>query len=184
MKSVLMLSAAVIAGSLALGACSRDSEPAQMLASVAAPAPQIDPANYVQTAAMSDLFEVEAGKLATRRARSNEVRRFARMMVRDHTESTRKIKSAVMASNLSIQPPTTLDPEHQDKLSALRSAPRSDFDRQYMEGQVDAHQQALQLQQSYAQSGGDPNLKAVASKLVPIVQHHLDEAQTIVSNLR
>jgi putative membrane protein len=184
MKSVLMLSAAVIAGSLALGACSRESEPAQMLASAAAPAPQIDPANYVQTAAMSDLFEIEAGKLATRRARSSEVRNFARMMVRDHTESTRKIRNAAMASGLSVKPPTTLDPEHQDKLTALRSAARSDFDRQYMEGQVEGHRQALQLQQSYSESGGDPNLKSVASELVPIVQHHLDEAQTILSNLR
>lgn len=183
MKAVLMLSAAAIAGALALGGCSRDSEPAQMLASLA-PAPQMDPANYLQTAGMSDLFEVEAGKIATRRARSSEVRGFARTMVRDHTESTAKIRKAVAASNLGIRLPTALDPQHQEKLAALQSAPRAEFDRQYMEGQVEGHREALELQQSYGESGGDPNLKAVASELTPIVRHHLDEAEAILSALR
>ncbi|MFE0754274.1 DUF4142 domain-containing protein [Inquilinus sp. NPDC058860] len=182
MRAVLVLSTAALACTLALGGCSRESEPAQMLASLA-PAPQIDPANYVQTAGMSDLFEVEAGKVATRRARSSEVRSFARMMVKDHTESTGKIRSAVSSSKLGIPLPAALDPQHQETLAALRSAPRAEFDRQYMEGQVEGHQEALKLQQSYGESGGDPNLKAVASQLVPIVQHHLDEAQTILSGL-
>ena len=183
MKAVLMLSAAAIAGALALGGCSRDSEPAQMLASLA-PAPQMDPANYVQTAGQSGLFEVEAGKIATRRARSPEVRSFARMMVSDHTEADRKIRSAAMASNPPIPFPTALDPQHQETLAALRSAPRAEFDHQYMEGQVEGHREALELQQSYGESGGDPNLKAVASELTPIVRHHFDEAQTILSGLR
>lgn len=183
MRAVLVLSTAAIAGALMLGGCSRESEPEQMLASLA-PAPQIDPANYVQTAGMSDLFEVEAGKVAARRARSGEVRGFARMMVKDHTTSTRKIRDAVAASNLGTPLPTALDPQHQETLAKLRSASRADFDRLYMEGQVEGHQDALKLQQSYGESGGDPNLKAVASQLTPIVQHHLDQAQTILSGLR
>lgn len=183
MRAVHVLATAAIAGALLLGACSRGSEPEQMLASLA-PTPQIDPANYVQTSGMSDLFEVEAGKLASRRARNGEVRSFARMMVKDHTASTRKIRDAVAASNLGIQPPTALDPQHQEKLTELRSASRAEFDRLYMEGQVEGHQEALKLQQSYGESGGDPNLKAVASQLAPIVQHHLDEAQTILSGLQ
>jgi|GEM_PF-2557575 len=183
MKAALMLSATAIAGALVLGGCSRDSEPAQMLASLA-PAPQIDPANYVQTAGQSGLFEVEAGKIATRRARSAEVRSFARMMVSDHTEANRKIRSAAMASNPPIPFPTALDPQHQETLAALRSVPRTEFDHQYMEGQVEGHREALELQQSYGESGSDPKLKAVASELTPIVRHHLDEAQSILSGLR
>lgn len=179
MKAVLVLSATAIA----LGGCSRDSEPAQMLASLA-PASQIDPANYVQSAGQSGLFEVESGKVATLRAGSAEVRSFARMMVRDHTEANGKIRSAAMASNPPIPFPTALDPQHQETLAALRSVPRTEFDQQYMEGQVEGHREALELQQSYGESGGDPKLKAVASELTPIVRHHLDEAATILGNLR
>jgi putative membrane protein len=166
---------------LLLGACSKESEPAAVLASLA-PASQMDPANYAQTAGMSDLFEVEAGKVAAKRGLSGEVRRFATMMVRDHTASTAKIRSAIAASNLPIKLPTTLDPEHQDQLAALKTARRPDFDRLYVDGQVEGHQQALKLQQSYSDSGSDPNLKAVASELAPIVQHHLSEVQTIQSD--
>lgn len=183
MKAVLVLSTAAIMGAFALAGCSRDSEPAQMLASLA-PTSQIDPANYVQTAGQSGLFEVEASKVAERRARSAEVRSFARMMVRDHTDANGKIRATATASSPPIQFPAALDPQHQETLAALRSAPRAEFDRQYMEGQVEGHQEALELQQSYGESGGDPNLKAVASELTPIVRHHLDEAQTILSGLR
>src|SRR3954469_14066364 len=106
MKPILLLSGAAIACSVLLGACSKESEPMQTLASLAPAAPQIDPANYVQTAGMSDLFEVEAGKVATRRARGAEVKRFARMMVQAHTDSTRKIRAAASASGLASGLPT------------------------------------------------------------------------------
>ncbi|MGK9167204.1 DUF4142 domain-containing protein [Inquilinus limosus] len=182
MKAVLVLSTAAIACSLALGGCGRESEPMQM--ATTAPAPQIDPAMYVQSAGQSGLFEVEASQVAERRARSAEVRSFARMMIRDHTDANDKIRTAAMASNLGAQFPTSLDSERQDALAALRSVPRSEFDRQYMQGQVEGHQEALQLQQSYGESGGDPNLKAVAMEMTPTVQRHLDEAQTILSGLR
>jgi putative membrane protein len=183
MRSVLLLSGVAVLGSLLLGACSKESEPAAVLASLA-PASQMDPANYAQTAGMSDLFEVEAGRVAAKRGRSAEVRQFATMMVRDHTASTAKIRSAIAASNLPIQLPAKLDPQHQDELAALKSARRSEFDRLYIDGQVEGHQQALKLQQSYGDSGGDPNLKAVALALAPIVEHHLSEAQTIQSGLQ
>ncbi|WP_026871457.1 DUF4142 domain-containing protein [Inquilinus limosus] len=184
MRTALALSLAAIAGSILLGACGNgESEPAAMPASPAA-APQIDPADYVESAGMSGLFEVESSRVATSRASSPDVRRFARMMVRDHVVANAEIRRAAAASNPALQPRTTLDPERREELNALRSAARPDFDRLYMHGQIDGHQKALELQQSYSASGGDPGLKALASELVPMVQRHLEEALTILANLR
>ena len=183
MRTALALSVAAIAGSVLLGACgSRRSEPAVMPAAPD-PAPQIDPAGYVQSAGMSGLFEVESSQVATRRARSAEVRRFARMMVQDHTEANGKIRSAAAASHPPLQPPATLDPERQEDLAALRSASRPEFDRLYMQGQVEGHQKALELQQSYADSGSDPGLRTLATEMTLMVRRHLEEAQTILASL-
>jgi putative membrane protein len=183
MRTALALSVAAIAGSVLLGACSsRESESAAMPASPA-PTPQIDPAGYVQGAGMSGLFEVESSQVATRRARNADVRRFARAMVQDHTEANGKIRSAAAASHPPLQPPTTLDPERQEDLAALRSASRSEFDQLYMQGQVDGHQKALELQQSYAESGGDPGLRTLATEMTVMVRRHLEDAQTILADL-
>ncbi|MFE0752922.1 DUF4142 domain-containing protein [Inquilinus sp. NPDC058860] len=184
MRTALALSLVAIAGSILLGACSNgESEPAAMPASPAA-APRIDPADYVRSTGMSGLFEVESSRVATSRARSADVGRFARMMVRDHIVANARIRRAAAASDPALQPPTALDPERREELAALRSAARPDFDRLYMHGQIDGHQKALELQQSYRVSGSDPGLKALASELSPMVQRHLEEALTILVDLR
>ncbi|WP_225767482.1 DUF4142 domain-containing protein [Inquilinus sp. Marseille-Q2685] len=183
MRTALALSIVAIGGSILFGACSNgESEPAAMPAPAAAP--QIDPADYVRSTGMSGLFEVESSRVAASRARSADVRRFARMMVRDHIVANARIRRAAAASNPALQPPTTLDPERREGLAALSSAARPDFDRLYMHGQIDGHQKALELQQSYRASGGDPELKVLASELSPMVQRHLEEALTILVDLR
>ena len=43
---------------------------------------------FVQAAATSDMYEVEAGRIAERRAQSAQVKDFARHMVEAHTETS------------------------------------------------------------------------------------------------
>src|ERR1700748_886465 len=47
---------------------------------------------FVEAAAISDMYEVEAGKIAQKRAHSQKVRDFAAKMVEAHTQTTEKLK--------------------------------------------------------------------------------------------
>ena len=69
---------------------------------VASPTAAVD---YVPKAAMADMYEVAAAKIAEKRATSPEVKAFAKMMVTDHTKSTAMIKAAVKTAGLNIAPP-------------------------------------------------------------------------------
>jgi putative membrane protein len=141
------------------------------------------PTRYVREAALSDMFEVAAGKLAITRARSNDVKDFARMMVKDHTESTKMLKDAIEQSKIGIKPPTKLDAAHQKKLDQLKSVKDANFDRRYMDMQVKAHTLALSLHQDYAVKGKVEPLKDAAGKIADTVKHHLEVAREVASKV-
>lgn len=48
-----------------------------------------------------------------------------------------------------------------------------------MDGQVDAHQDALNLLQRYAQDGDVASIKSFAATTAPVVQGHLDQAKVL-----
>ena len=57
------------------------------------------------------------------------------------------------------------------------------FDRAYMTGQVQAHQQTLTELQSYQGMVQTPALRAMIEKAIPAVQQHLERAQRIQGQL-
>ena len=166
MKPVL----AAVAATLAVAAA---------LPALAQPAP-----DYVRMAGASDKFEITEAQLAEQRSHNPRVLHAARMMVRDHTKSTAMIKAAVRHGMGHNPPPPMLTSEQQSQLSELRGARGHDFDRLYVDQQVQSHQQALDLQQRYAQNGDAPELRRTAGEIVPVVQQHLDMWRDLQSHMR
>jgi putative membrane protein len=126
---------------------------------------------YLMKAGASDLFERQSGQLLST-SRNPGIARFAREMVRDHTNSTAMVKAAAMRSGLHPKPPM-LDRDMTRDLAALRGARGRDRDRLYVMQQKKAHQDALMLQEGYATGGDNPALRGAAAKIVPVVQHHI-----------
>lgn len=153
-------------------------------ANLAAP-PKLDATSatgFVDQMARSDLYEVSAGKLAQSRGRSAEVKNFGAMMVKDHSATTAQIKAIVKADNMSA-PPAALDPKRQAMLDALDAAPAASFDRVYMDQQVKAHDEALNMLREYSQAGTNADLKAFATKTAPKVAQHLEMAQKMANTM-
>ena len=68
---------------------------AQMAPGAAAAAPMmLTPHTYRMMAAISDSFEIQSAQLALERSRDPAVRRFANMMVRDHSMTTQALRGA------------------------------------------------------------------------------------------
>jgi putative membrane protein len=134
---------------------------------------------YVPAAAMADMYEVEAGKIASERAKDPKIKEFGAMMVKDHTATTVALKAALATSGLTIAPPTELDDRRKGMLQNLRAAGDSDFDLAYLHQQAAAHLEALTLHKGYADHGDNDALKAAAGKTAPKVQMHLDHLKMI-----
>lgn len=134
---------------------------------------------FVTGAAISDMYEVEAGKIAQQRATNPDVKAFAARMVQAHTETTAKLKSILGSMKHQPAAPAHLDDRRQGLIDNLRGAKASEFDARYMGQQVDAHKEALILMQGYAKDGDNAAVKSFAAATAPAVQEHLNMAEPL-----
>jgi putative membrane protein len=135
--------------------------------------------DFVQKAAMSDMYEVQAGKLAAEKGQSDAVKQFAQQMVDAHTKTTEELTGIVKSKNLKVDLPSALDSTHQKLIDDLNSASAQDFDKTYAKQQVDAHQQAVDLFKKYAAKGDDTDVKQFAEKTLPTIEQHLEDTKKL-----
>ncbi len=153
-----------------------DANPA---ATVPTPANEASAPDFVQKAAVGDMFEIQSSKIALQRSTNKDVKDFARMMISGHTKTTADLKAAIKASGQALTPPAALPDDKQAALDDLKKADAKDFDKKFMDAQVDGHQQALDLMARYTKDGDVAPIKDFAAKTGPVVQQHLDKAKAI-----
>jgi putative membrane protein len=132
---------------------------------------------FVTNAAISDMYEIQAGQIAQKKGQSAGVKDFGKMMVTDHTAMSNQMKPLITAAGKT--PPPALDERRKGMIDNLNAAPAGDFDKTYLSQQEAAHNEALTLMQGYADNGDDAGLKDAASKAVPKIQAHLDRVRQL-----
>jgi putative membrane protein len=170
----------IAAAACSLAACTTSSEPTETAAPVVAdPNNPLAAPGYMAMAASSDQFEIQSSQLALQASQNPAVRSFAQMLIPHHQQTTATLMQAAQSAGL-MPPPLVLLPPHQAMLDQLKGAGTgSGFDQAFKTIQIQAHQQALELHQNYANGGDVPTLRQAASSAVPIVQQHLTTAQSL-----
>jgi putative membrane protein len=133
--------------------------------------------DFIKEAAISDMLEIEAAKLAQEKGNPDE-KKFAEQMIADHTKTSSELKDLVPTEKKSALP-TALDDASLKKLNKLRDTRAQAFASEYDPMQVSVHEEAVSLFERYAKGGEDAKLKDWASKTLPALQHHLQTAQAL-----
>lgn len=136
--------------------------------------------DFVTEAAQSDMFEIQAGKLAAGRT-TGDVQSFANQMVTDHSKTTEELKGLVQSANAPL--PTDMSSSQKSMMDKLNGLQGNDFAKQYMDDQVSVHKDAVSLFDRYSNGGDNAQIKAWAAKTAPTIQHHLDMAQAIYKKM-
>lgn len=157
---------------------------ARAVGGVAATTGAITTAGFVTGAAVSDMYEVAAAKVAQQKSTNAGVKTFAAKMVHDHTASTAALKKILAGNAVNATPPTTIDARRQGMLDNLSKAAPGDFDKTYLDQQVAAHSEALTLFNGFADHGDNDALKAFAAKTAPTVQVHLNMAKEMDAGIK
>ncbi len=149
----------------------------------AAPAPnsQSEAQTFVNKAAVTNLFEIDAARKVESKTSDRAYKDFAQMMISDHTKMGDELKKQVSGMS-GITIPTSLDQDHQQKLDKLGSESAAQFERDYRQSQIEGHQQAIKLFQEFASSAPgkeDAALKSWAKSSVPTLQKHLQHAEAL-----
>jgi putative membrane protein len=154
-----------------------------IIAAVPASAETVSTKEFVSKATVSDMFEVQSGKLAADKAKNEDVKDFGQKMVDDHSKTTEDLMQLIKDENIDVKVPTALDEKDQAKLDKLKNASGAKFDRIYVPMQVKAHDRAVNLFEDYSKSGDNKALKTWASDTLPTLKEHLADARDLDKQL-
>jgi putative membrane protein len=134
----------------------------------------------------SNAAEIATSKAAQDKLTNSEARSYARDMIKEHTTMQGMADQMSKKANVTAGSPdvATQKTEMANQMSQqLSSAPKGEAtDRQYIDGQVLAHQQTLE-QLRALQNASDSTVKTLATQALPKVQAHLERAQGIQQKL-
>lgn len=153
---------------------------------VEAPAPALDDATIVAIFDNANTADIETGKLAAQRGRSNEVRQFGAMLARDH-EIVRQ-QGRDLARKLGVTPtPPAGDQSARDQAALIRrlsGLPGAEFDRAFLEHEVVFHRDVIAaIKTTLLPAITNEELRALVLKVAPAFQAHLDMAQNLAKRL-
>ena len=169
-----------------------------------------DRREFVQRAAEKNLAEIELSKLAQERAQNPQVRQYAQRMVEEHTKALSELRQVAQQENLQINEQIPEDQRNlRDRLQGMKGP---EFDREYMDAMVDGHREMHELLEDHAgdragmgmgqagdragadrrdgaavgtggQGQGQGQLSQWASKTLPVVEQHRQQAEEIRDQL-
>lgn len=133
--------------------------------------------DFVSDAAMSDMFEIQTGKMAETQGGNKEIKKLGQTLVKDHTTSSKELMKLAKTAGVMAEPPTALDERHQAIVDSLKNEKGAAFDKAFADVQVQAHQEGIALFKGYSANGDNAELKSFAKKGVPILEKHLKMAE-------
>jgi putative membrane protein len=97
--------------------------------------------DFVRDVATLNMAEIEVSQAAVQRSADSELKKFAQLMITDHTGAGDKLKT--VASQYNIEVPTQLDDKHRKLQDKLTQKQGLEFDKEYMDAMVDDHKNLL-----------------------------------------
>lgn len=138
----------------------------------------MDAQEFVDKAYIGGMFETQTSRMALHLSANPAVRDFAVRMISEHGKANTDLRAIAEGAGLKL--PAALDPPHQENLETLKSAGDS-FPGRYVTMQQKDHAALVQLFQSYAADGGNPQLKGFARQILPTLQQHKAEIDAIAA---
>jgi putative membrane protein len=137
--------------------------------------------SFVESAAIGDMYEITAAKIALKRSHSDPVRAIAEKMIEDHTENTRRLQEKLATSEARdvARPPQSLDSRRRSMVDHLEEAPDDSFDSTYIDQQLMAHEETVTLMHAYRDSGDLEQLRSFAAAAAPVVEGHLEDIKRL-----
>jgi|SRR6185503_9272253 len=169
MNVKLLLAALVAAPAVALAQAPNDAQ----IAHIVVTANQVD---------------IDAGKLAQGKAKSKEVKDFAKQMVTDHSGVNKQAKD--LAAKLKVKPednPTSqsLKKGGEDNVKNLKGLKGDAFDKAYVDHEVVYHQAVLDaIDKTLVPSAKNAELKDLIVKVRPAFVGHLEHAKMIQAKMK
>lgn len=133
--------------------------------------------------AQANMAEVAAGKIALEKSSNAEVKSFAQQMIDDHGKGLDDTKKLAATKNLTL--PSEPDAAHKKMAADLQKLSGAAFDREYVnKAGVEDHAKVHAALKKDIASAADADVKALATKLEPVVAHHGEMAKKLKASMK
>ncbi len=134
---------------------------------------------FVANAGEGSLAEIEMAKLALTNSTNTDVRKFAEMMIHDHTMLIAQMKP--FAAKMAVPAPTKdgLPTDAKDEYQRLSGKKGEEFDKDYINTAILDHQKDLADFKKEFDNAGNPALKSAVGKGEKVVEKHYDMIEGI-----
>lgn len=138
--------------------------------------------DFITKAASGSMAEIALGTTASQKAMMPDVKSLADRMVNDHSKASDELKSLAAKKGVTLPTEMAKDPKSEhDKLSKLSG---KSFDKEYADFMVKDNERDLKDFQKAAKDAKDPDVKAWAAKMVPILQEHVNAAKQLEPKIK
>jgi putative membrane protein len=134
---------------------------------------------FATKAASANMFEIAAANIEVNKGRDAAAKQFATDMLKDHGKAGPELEAAAKKNGVTV--PSSLGDEDKKKVDALEANDSANLDQAYLSTQLTAHQDAVDLFESYTKTGPDGQLKNTAGKFLPDLRMHLVRVQGLTS---
>lgn len=132
---------------------------------------------FLEKAATAGRDEVDISRIALERSTNEDVKKFAQMIVDDHTAANQEIAGFAQKHGVTL-------PNKDVHLDKWRNRDPKDFDRDYVKEMVSDHKDAVDLFRSAANNATDPDILEFARKTLPKLEQHLERANDLKKMVR
>ena len=133
---------------------------------------------FIGKAAEANQAEIELGQLAASKSTSAEVQAYGQKMASEHQAALDELRTIADSKGVSI--PGTLNMTHEDLKKSLNNLSGVEFDTTYMRNMVNDHMLAESFFEVEINQGTDDEVKSYASKHLPHIQEHRQEAESLL----
>jgi putative membrane protein len=133
--------------------------------------------------AQANIAEVAAGKMALEKSSNADVKTFAQQMIDDHGKGLDETRQLAAAKNVTL--PTEPDAAHKKMAADLQKLSGAAFDKEYVaKAGVGDHAKVHAALKKDIAGAKDADVKALATKLEPVVTHHGEMAKKLNTALK
>jgi putative membrane protein len=147
----------------------------------------VNDAQIASIVVTANQVDIDAGKLAAATTANAEVKKFAQLMVTDHTGVNKQAVDLVTKLKVTPQDNDTsksLKAGGEKNVAQLKTLKGSAFDKAYVDHEVTYHQAVLDaLDKTLVPNASNAELKALLVKVRPAFVAHLEHAKHLQSSL-
>ncbi len=137
----------------------------------------VNDALFAAAATDGNLTELSLSQLGMQKATDPELRQFSQHMIDEHNRLGQEMST--LAAQKGMRVPAALDVRSQFCAQSLAGLSGEKFDCCYAKAQLVLHMDSLAAFEAEAQRGMDPDMKALAARMVPKIKGHLEQIKPI-----